>query len=206
MGKHISCAMVALALLLCGCGAVDVIDSSNAKSQATFASCATYASQSEAQKAWEAAGKPRGRDGDGDGLVCESAGRDSKGSAKTKDCRLVRKVVAIGISTTRSPETVAHFEDAKRRGYPEVLTIDRAGADLNREQSLAGIPTAAGKQRDEYPPAISKEGGIAEIGPSKGRRADVRLIDETDNSRSGASMGVKLRQYCDGQKFMLVGY
>ncbi len=41
-------------------------------SAATWPGCKSYSDQPSAQAAWEAAGKPAGADGDGDGKVCES--------------------------------------------------------------------------------------------------------------------------------------
>lgn len=198
---------VVLSASAAGCGLQEGVDRAMAPTR-SFAGCSAYATHAEAQRDWERSGEPGRYDGDGDGVVCERllTKKGSAGKAKTKDCRRVDRVVEIGISRTKSPETVRHFEDAIRAGYPAVLTLDRAGADQNRSQSLTGIAVQSGRQRDEYPPAVSAEGGVAEIGPTRGRRADVRLIPSADNSSSGASMGAKLGQYCDGQKFRLVGY
>ncbi|MBQ3650035.1 MAG: hypothetical protein II957_07520, partial [Treponema sp.] len=44
----------------------------------------------------------------------------------------------------------------------------------------------------EYPPAMSKEGGIG---------ADIRGINRSDNRGSGSSAGHQLRNYPDGTKF-----
>lgn len=203
-----------VALAFAGCGDIEIDTSGSASpDRSSFASCSSYDSQKEAIEAWKDAGSPADRDRDGDGKVCENlssgSGQGASGSggtAKTTNCRRVDGVVDIAISKTKSPQTLRHVQDAIAKGYPAVLTIDRAGADDNREQSLAGIATKDGFQRDEYPPAMSKEGGVAEIGPMKGKRADVRLIPSADNSSSGASMGVKLRQYCDGQKFRIIGF
>ena len=41
-------------------------------SAAAWPGCKAYSDQPSAQAAWEAAGKPAGADGDGDGKVCES--------------------------------------------------------------------------------------------------------------------------------------
>ena len=45
---------------------------------------------------------------------------------------------------------------------------------------------------DEYPPAMSKEGGFG---------ADIRGINRSDNRGSGSSAGHQLRNYPDGTKF-----
>ena len=39
------------------------------------------------------------------------------------------------------------------------MHIDRENEELHRSQSLAGFPTKPGYDRDEYPPAMSREGG-----------------------------------------------
>lgn len=71
------------------------------------------------------------------------------------------------------------------------MTIERTGADARRSKSLAGHKKVAGKQLDEYPPAMFKEGG---------KGLSVRPIKSGDNMGSGASMGNQLRKYDDGTK------
>lgn len=67
---------------------------------------------------------------------------------------------------------------------PSILTIDTAGADGRRTESLRGIPTQPPNDRDEYPPAMFKEGGAG---------ASVKYIPAKDNQGSGSSMGNALR-------------
>jgi hypothetical protein len=75
------------------------------------------------------------------------------------------------------------------------LHIDRAGADENRRQSLQGIPTRKGFDRDEYPPAVAREGG---------KGADVRYVRSGENRSAGSYMGNALGSYCSKQRFRLV--
>ena len=103
------------------------------------------------------------------------------------------RAVRVKISKRRWPAIARHITAARRR-YPAVLHIDRAGADENRQQSLAGIETRKGYDRDEYPPALSREGG---------KGADVRLVRSRENRSSGAYLGNRLRSYCNGQAFRL---
>ena len=82
-------------------------------------------------------------------------------------------------------------EDAIANGQPEVLTIDRVGKKANRRASLKGIDKVPGKDLDEYPPAMFKEGGNG---------ASVRPINPSDNRGAGSSFGHKLRSYQNGTK------
>jgi hypothetical protein len=76
------------------------------------------------------------------------------------------------------------IEDDASAAKPSILTVDRNGADANREASLAGIDTTGGMDRDEYPPAMFKEGGAG---------ASVKYITSSDNQAAGASIGGQLR-------------
>ena len=97
----------------------------------------------------------------------------------------------VEISKTKYPETSQHIEDAQASGHPSELTIDRAGAEANRAESLKGITKVPGKQLDEYPPAMFEEGGAG---------ASVRPINPSDNLGAGASMGNQLRGVPNGTK------
>lgn len=57
------------------------------------------------------------------------------------------------------PETALHIRGAIEQGYSDVCTIDRDGAEENRKESLAGIDTRDGYDRDEWPMAMCAEGG-----------------------------------------------
>ncbi len=94
----------------------------------------------------------------------------------------------------RWPNIADHIADVRRR-YPLVLHIDRAGADENREDSLRGIPTKPGFDRDEYPPAVAREGGEG---------ADVRYVRSSENRSAGSYMGNRLEPYCSGQPFRML--
>jgi hypothetical protein len=107
-------------------------------------------------------------------------------------CRHSRRAVRVRISRRRWPHIARHIERA-RSHFPRVLHLDRAGADETRAESLRGIPTRDGYDRDEYPPAVSLEGGEG---------ADVKLVRSSENPSAGASMGGRLRPYCDGQRFV----
>lgn len=98
----------------------------------------------------------------------------------------------VGLSRQRYPASARHIEDARRAGQPDVLTLDRSRAKQNRRDSLRGQPTVRGKDRDEYPPAMSREGG---------QGASVRPIAPGDNRGSGSTIGHQLRDYPDGTRY-----
>jgi filamentous hemagglutinin len=76
-------------------------------------------------------------------------------------------------------------------GKPDVLTIDRAGAPANRQESIGGLDKVPGQQLDEYPPAMFKEGGAG---------ASVRPINSRDNMSAGACIGNSCRGLADGER------
>jgi hypothetical protein len=89
---------------------------------------------------------------------------------------------------------IDHALDARRKGKPRVLHIRRYEADANRRASLRGIPTKKGFDRDEYPPAMSDEGG---------KGASVRYVGSSENRSAGSVMGSQLRRYCNEQRFII---
>lgn len=99
--------------------------------------------------------------------------------------------VRTTISKTKYPEGARHIEDALADGHPSELTIDRTGASSRGRQALRGYATESGKDLDEYPPKMFKEGGSG---------ASIRPISPADNRGTGASVGNRLRKYPDGTK------
>jgi hypothetical protein len=85
-----------------------------------------------------------------------------------------------------------HAHDAIDRGLPERLTIKRDEATGNRRLSLRGIPTRAGFDRDEYPPATADEGG---------KGASVRYVRSSENRSAGAQLALELRGLPEGACF-----
>ncbi|WP_456300072.1 NucA/NucB deoxyribonuclease domain-containing protein [Proteus columbae] len=69
------------------------------------------------------------------------------------------------------------------------MTVDRDGAAKRRRESLKNIDPAKGSDRDEYPPAMFKEGGTG---------ASVRLISPSDNRGAGSCIGHQCRELPDG--------
>jgi hypothetical protein len=93
------------------------------------------------------------------------------------------------------PETALHILGAIEQGYSDVCTIDRDGADQNRKESLAGIDTKDGYDRDEWPMAMCEEGG---------KGASVAYIDASDNRGAGSWVGHQLSAYEDGEKVLFI--
>lgn len=106
------------------------------------------------------------------------------------------KPAQVVISRGRYPETAAHIKDAQRLGQPSVLTIDRAGATERRRDSLRYLERRAGRQivgrdRDEYPPAMTREGGF---------NSDVRYVRAADNRGAGKNFAQQVRDLPDGSR------
>lgn len=187
-----------MALAVTGCAGVG----QNSFSASSNFKCKNYSSQSKAQKAWEAKGKPNANkyDRDGDGKVCpslnSSSGTSKNTTAKTTNCKKPKGVVSIGLSKTKYPKTLQHMEEAIAKGWPRIMILNREGAGARRERLLANIPTKPGFDRDEFPAAVGR----------KSWKAHVKYVPSSDNRGAGSSMGIKLRQYCDGTRFQIVGY
>ena len=106
-----------------------------------------------------------------------------------------RKTVDVKLSKKKYPESAQHIEEAIKEGQPDTLTIDRGGASARRKASLQGVDTVPGLDRDEYPPAMSMEGGSG---------ASVKLINPSDNRGSGSSISGQLRKYPNGTKYRII--
>ncbi|MBE0341429.1 nuclease [Paenibacillus sp. 28ISP30-2] len=101
------------------------------------------------------------------------------------------ETVKLEFPSAKYPETAQHIKEAIAAGESSVCTIDREGADHNRDLSLKGIPTRKGKDRDEWPMAMCSEGGEG---------ADIKYISPKDNRGAGSWVGHKLDDYADGTK------
>jgi hypothetical protein len=101
----------------------------------------------------------------------------------------------VYISHERYPEAAAHIDDAQggtiwkgfesAPGEPKdsVLTVERDDAQKRRDASTSVVPPRSDYDRDEYPPAVAKEGGEG---------SSVRYIDPGDNRGAGAAQGNQL--------------
>ena len=93
----------------------------------------------------------------------------------------------------RYPRTAQHIRLAIAKGESSTCTIDREGADNNRYESLRGIPTKEGYDRDEWPMAMCAEGGTG---------ADVDYVLSNDNRGSGSWVGNQLEKYPNGTRVL----
>ena len=103
-------------------------------------------------------------------------------------------VTEVKIDAAKYPEAAKHITDAQKAGKPSTLTVDRPGAGGRRKASLKGVKTQKGKDRDEYPPAVAKEGG---------KGASVRPIGSSDNRGAGSSMGSQIKKVPNGGKIKI---
>ncbi|EEE7147627.1 sporulation protein [Salmonella enterica] len=101
----------------------------------------------------------------------------------------------LRISKKEYPETAQHIENAINSGKADVVTIDRDNSAANRAKSLKGIPTKPGKDRDEWPMAMFKEGGTG---------ADVEHISPSDNRGAGSSIGHALKNVDEGARVKII--
>jgi hypothetical protein len=84
----------------------------------------------------------------------------------------------VDLDDDKHHHVIDHAFDARRGGHPRVLHIRRSEAKANRTASAAGHPHQAGFDRDEYPPAMSDEGGKgATCGTSRVSRTKRRPAD-----------------------------
>lgn len=96
---------------------------------------------------------------------------------------------SVNVSKSRFPESAKHIEDAVASGKPNTLTIDRGNAAARRREAMRGTETRSGLDRDEFPPAMFKEGG---------QGSSVRHISPGDNRGAGACIGAQCRGLPDG--------
>jgi hypothetical protein len=103
------------------------------------------------------------------------------------------------ISRSRHPQAAAHIEHAQRQGQPTVLHIDRRGAAQRRIESTGSVDPqrkpAPHYERDEYPPALVREGG---------HNANVRYIDRHDNRGAGGTLAAQTRRLPDGARIRIL--
>ena len=183
---------------------------------ASAATCADYSSQAAAQRAADT------RDADGDGRYCESlpcpcatggsttAPPPPPPPAAKPGCTRSAIVQPIRFSAAKYPNIMRHTKAAIARGWPSVMVISRRGKEQRRERLLQNIPTRAGFDRDAYPAAVGRgrangtqHGLVRGLSPI-GWMADVAYVPSSENRSHGASLGAKLRRFCDGVRFRYV--
>lgn len=100
----------------------------------------------------------------------------------------------IELSRSRYPESAKHIEESIAEGQPEELTLDRKMAKPNRNASLKGTDTVPGMDRDEYPFAMTREGGAG---------ANIKHIPISDNRGAGSYLRWQLDKIPDGKTFKI---
>jgi hypothetical protein len=126
------------------------------------------------------------------GVVLAASG--AHGAAQnTAACTLSTKLVVVDLDNVKHRHILFHVFAARRKGHPRVLHIRRYEGPANRRESLRGIPTKKGYDRDEYPPAMTDEGG---------KGASVRYVLSSENRSAGSVMKTQLQAYCNEQRFI----
>lgn len=134
----------------------------------------------------------------------------STSGAAASGCTRPAGVVALPFSAAKYPHVRAHMRRAIADGWPSVLVVNRARRDRRRDRLLRDLPTRPGYDRDEYPPAIGRGrangdlGGLVRGLRPVGWRASVAYVPAAENRSHGASLGNRLRPYCDGTRFRYV--
>lgn len=100
----------------------------------------------------------------------------------------------VKVPRSKYPETAKHMDDAVDAGHPRAVEIFRPGAKQNRRDALRGTRSQKGLDRDEYPPAMSREGGTG---------SSVRPINPTDNRGAGSCVGWQCADLPDGARILL---
>jgi hypothetical protein len=199
-----------LAALLC-VAAVAVSGAAPPRAHAAN-TCADYPNQAAAQRAHDT------RDSDHDGIYCESlpcpclkpgAVQQQPAPVTPKpSCVRIHHIVSISFSATKYAHIRAHYLRALKRGWPRILVLNRSGADARRARLLASYPTRPAMDRDEYPPSVGRGRGThLERGSNpRGWMADVEYVASSENRSHGATMGIKLRRFCSGQRWRYLFY
>jgi hypothetical protein len=116
----------------------------------------------------------------------------TKSTPQTTSSTSYEKVIYI--PSERYPETAEHVREAEKKGESSICTIDRKDVKEHRKESLAGIETKAGYDRDEFPMAMCSEGG---------QGADVKLVHSSDNRGEGSWVSHQLSGLSDGTKVLI---
>jgi Deoxyribonuclease NucA/NucB len=119
-------------------------------------------------------------------------------SAPARECRTSSQPVLVD----QDGRVFRHALDAIRKGHAKLLhkgepgTSDRNRAAWKKKQGKK-FPGRGedGLDRDEYPPAMSIEGGAD---------TDLRYIPSVENQAQGRELGKQMGAYCPGQAFVYI--
>lgn len=123
----------------------------------------------------------------------------AKPVVRPNPARVPGKPHDVILRRSRHPDAAAHVEHAQRNGQPTVLHIDRAGAAERRAAATGTVSLkrkpAPHYERDEYPPAMTREGGF---------NSNVRFVSRHDNRGGGATIRAQTSQLPDGTKIRVL--
>lgn len=122
-----------------------------------------------------------------------NVGKEEKASSEANTKTENTYDAKLSFPVSKYPETAQHIRDAIHQGESAICTIDRDGADENRDESLDGIPNKDGYDRDEWPMAMCAEGGDG---------ADIEYVTPSDNRGAGSWISNALEDYPDGTKVL----
>ena len=99
----------------------------------------------------------------------------------------------VYLDPNKYPASAGHADAAQKAGHPDVVTVDhdKAAAAGRRSDALQGTKTQPGTDRDEYPPASTKEGGAG---------SSVQNIPSSDNRGWGGSWGQQTKDVPSGSQ------
>ena len=120
----------------------------------------------------------------------------------TEACFKPKRTQTISFSKKKYPHIRAHYRAAVKEGWPRFLVVNRPGASARRDRLLRGFATKDGYDRDEYPPAVARGRGFHIRGSDPlGWMGSVAYVQSRENRSHGASLGGKLRRFCNGTLF-----
>lgn len=126
---------------------------------------------------------------------------------KDDECKYENKVIKVNLDSKKYPASALHFVLAFRRGVPKIFHVGKKKVNI-RNNSLRGIPTKPGMDRDEIQMNATWEGqydaSLGEARQPKEGLADIAWIPLSDNRGSGSSIGSQISKYCTGQAFKIV--
>lgn len=115
-------------------------------------------------------------------------------------CTRVALPVVVNLDDVKHANLIAHERAAIAAGQPRTVTLERDNASARRAYDVRGTPTRPGFDRDEWPPAFTEEAGQHTDGRP---HDDIAYVPSSENRSGGAVMGAALREFCDGQRFIV---
>jgi len=108
-----------------------------------------------------------------------------------------RDLPVLKISRSRMPRIAAHIEDAQTRRYPGVLTYAPQMQRINRAIACGGFVPTHGGTCDEYPFAVTMEGGLG---------ASIAEVPLQEQRRQGGTISSFVRRHklLPGNQFLVL--